>query len=175
VISVAAFAFDTLPAMAGLAAATLALLIPCPAPFRAETLRALRPLWPFLALLVIFHLVTRQAVEGAALALRLLAMVTLANLVTMTTTLDALLAVATRLLSPLRPLGIKPGRIAFAALIVIRQVPTLLARARQLSEAWRARSRRRPGWQIVFPLCLATLDEADHLADALRARGGIPD
>jgi len=35
-----------------------------------------------------------------------------------------------------------------------------------------ARSRRRPGWQLVLPLSLAALDDADHVAEALRARGG---
>ena len=42
-----------------------------------------------------------------------------------------------------------------------------------LSEAWRARSPRRTGWQIVMPLAALAIDDAEHVAEALRARGGV--
>ena len=42
-----------------------------------------------------------------------------------------------------------------------------------LSLAWRARSRRRAGWRVIVPFMVLALDDADHVAEALRARGGI--
>ena len=32
---------------------------------------------------------------------------------------------------------------------------------------------RRAGWRIVAPLALMALDDAEHVAEALRARGGV--
>jgi biotin transport system permease protein len=72
----------------------------------------------------------------------------------------------------LRRLGLPTQILETAIPLVIRFSPVLIAKAGQLVEAWRARSRRRPGWQLVLPLSLAALDDADHVAEALRARGG---
>jgi biotin transport system permease protein len=55
---------------------------------------------------------------------------------------------------------------------MIRFIPVLSDRLSQISESWRARSPRRPGWRILTPATLAALDDADQVAEALRARGG---
>ncbi|WP_172332003.1 energy-coupling factor transporter transmembrane component T [Mangrovicoccus sp. HB161399] len=174
--SVAIFAIPS-PALMALPVILAALLyLACGLRFARQGLRALRPLWPFLLLLTVWHGFTQDWGNGMLLGGRLLSTVALANLVTMTTRLEAMIAVMARLLAPLRVFGVKPGRIAFAIGLVLRLTPTLLDRGRQLGLAWRARARRRrPGWQIVLPLCLTALDDADHIADAVKARGGIPD
>ena len=48
----------------------------------------------------------------------------------------------------------------------------MLLRWEALSVAFRARSDRRPGWRIAAPAVLAALDDAERVAEALRARGG---
>ncbi|MDR0808173.1 MAG: energy-coupling factor transporter transmembrane protein EcfT [Gemmobacter sp.] len=141
--------------------------------FAAEGARLLRPLWPFFLVLALWHLWLAEPARGAVLAGRMLAAVALANLVTMTTRLDAMLAVIERLLSPLARLGLPVRAVAVAMALVIRFVPVLLDKARQLGQAWRARSPRRAGAALVLPLALAALDDAEHLAEALRARGGL--
>jgi hypothetical protein len=73
--------------------------------FAAQGLRHLRMLWPFLLLIAVWHGVTGQAQAGAAIALRLLAALALANFVTMTTRLTDMIAIMTWLLAPLRRLG----------------------------------------------------------------------
>lgn len=138
----------------------------------AQGLRLLRPLWPFAAVLLGWHLWTGDPQRGALIALRMGTAVALANLVTMTTRLDDMIAVVERVARPLARLGLPPRRLALAIALVIRFTPVLMARAGQLADSWRARSPRRPGWRLAVPLALSALDDADRVAEALRARGG---
>jgi biotin transport system permease protein len=133
---------------------------------------AIRPLWPFAAVLVIWHGVTGDLAGGAVILLRLATAVAAANLVTMTTRLDAMIAVIERLAAPLAILGLPPRRLALAIALVIRFIPVLSGRLAQIRDAWRARSPGGPGWRILVPATLAALDDADRVAEALRARGG---
>jgi biotin transport system permease protein len=151
----------------------LAYLLPGPR-FAREGLRNLRPMWLFLLVIALWHGLTRDVGGGAVLALRLVATVALANLVTMTTRLDEMLALIDRLLRPLRAAGINTAIFGLAVALVIRFTPVLIGKAEQIGTAWRARSPRRPVWRITLPLTLAALDDADHVAEALRARGGAP-
>jgi biotin transport system permease protein len=57
--------------------------------------------------------------------------------------------------------------------MVIRFTPVLIDKGAGLSEAWRARSKKRPSWRIVMPLLVTALDDADSVAEALKARGGV--
>lgn len=140
--------------------------------FRAGIAR-LRVLWPFLAILGVWHVATATYLEGAQIILRLLASVGLANLVTMTTPLSEMIEVIRWLAGPLRRFGLQTRALELAIALVIRILPTLVENGQRLSDAWRARSARRPGWRVVVPFTLLALDDADHLAEALRARGGF--
>ncbi len=138
-----------------------------------EGARMLRPLGWMAALILLWHAATGQIAEGARISLRIVAAVGLANLVTMTTRLDDMMAVAERIAAPFRLLGLEPRALALSAALVARFAPVLAQRGADLSDAWRARSPRRPDWRIVAPFCLSALDDAEHVADALRARGGV--
>lgn len=141
--------------------------------FARHGLSMLRPLWPFVAILALWHGVTGDLIGGMALVARMLAAVALANLVTMTTRLDEMITIVERLAAPLARLGLAPRRLAVAIALVVRFTPVLLIRMRALAEAWRARSPRRANWRLVLPSLLVALDDADHVAEALRARGGL--
>lgn len=136
-------------------------------------LRRLWPLWPFVVILVIWHLLSGAPREGAVIALRMLSAVALANLVTMTTTLEAMMAVVNRLLRPFAALGVNLRKIELAAAMVIRFTPVLAEKGAALAMAWRARARRRASWRVILPFLVVALDDADHVAEALRARGGF--
>ncbi len=138
----------------------------------AAGLRLLRPLWPFALIVAVWHLALRDPSGGAVILLRMGAAVAAANLVTMTTRLSDMLAVLMRLLSPLTRLGLPGDRIALAVALVIRFIPVLTERLTLIRCAWSARSPRPPGWRLLVPAALAALDEAEHVAEALRARGG---
>jgi biotin transport system permease protein len=130
------------------------------------------PLWPFVVVVGLWHLWTGNPVRGLVIVLRMVAAVALANFVTMTTRLADMIAVFQRLARPLRPLGLSPRRLALAVALVIRFVPVMLDRLEQIGASWRARSPRRPRWRVLVPATLAALDDADRVAEALRARGG---
>lgn len=137
-----------------------------------HAVRLLRPLLPFAAILVLWHLWTRDIHGGLVILLRLIAAMAVANLVTMTTRLSDMIGVLERLAAPLAPIGLPPRTLALAIALAIRFLPVLTERLALLSDAWRARSHRAPGWRILPAAALATLDDADHVAEALRARGG---
>jgi biotin transport system permease protein len=162
------------PASAGMALGVVAALYMVEGlRFARHGLRMLRPLWPFVLVLAIWHTSTGSISDGAAIAARMLAAVGLANMVTMTTRLDDMIAVVERLAAPLARTGLAPRRLAVAIALMVRFTPVLLGKINALAEAWKARSPRRANWRLVLPTLLVALDDADHVADAIRARGGL--
>ncbi len=162
----------SLPALAVAFLAIASLTAACGRQFAAQAARMVWPLWPFVAVLAVWHGWTGDVAGGAVIVLRLITAVMAANLVTMTTRLSDMIAVIETLARPLRHLALSPRILALSIALMIRFVPVLAERMGQISSAWRARSPRRPGWRILIPATLAALDDADHVAEALRARGG---
>lgn len=149
------------------------LLYALPGPlFLRAGLRSLRVVLPFVVVLLVWHALIGELRAGILVVLRMVVLVGLANLLTMTTALEDLVELLSRMLAPLRRLGLSTRPLELAIPLVLRFTPVLVARGGMLVEAWRARSRRRPGWRLVLPLMLLALDDADHVGEALRARGG---
>lgn len=165
------FALFALPHPSLLAIPTTVLILSCGPAFALQSLKNLRPLIPLLILLTLWHLWLRDP-AGITIITRMIIGVAAANFVTMTSTLTDLTRTIERAARPLGPL-IRPKTLALAIGLTIRFVPTMLMRADQIAEGWRARSPKRPGWRVILPTTLAALDDANHTAEALRARGGI--
>lgn len=134
---------------------------------------AMRPIAWIIGLIVIWQLVTGTPREALVLALRIFSMVGLATFVTLTTPLPDLIALVEWLAAPLARFGLSPRLPALAVAMVLRFIPVLRGRMEMLALAWRARSRKRPGPRLIVPMVLSLLDDSDHLAEALRARGGL--
>ncbi len=155
------------------AAAALAIYaLPGPLFLRAG-MRRLVVLWPFVALILLWHVLTSDALAGVVIVLRMVTAVALANLVTMTTRLSDMIGVVRWLTTPLRALGVQTRGIEIAIALVVRFTPVLAEKGHMLSLAWRARARRRIGWRIITPFAVLAIDDAEHVAEALRARGGV--
>lgn len=167
----ALFSTSAAPVLACAALATLCLQNSCGSGFARASLRPLAMLWPFVAVVALWHLWLRDP-AGMAIILRMITAVALANFVTMTTRLDDMMAVLEWLLRPLARI-IPPARLALAIALTIRFIPVLLLRADALAQAYRARSARPPRWRILPALALSALDDAARVAEALRARGGV--
>lgn len=133
----------------------------------------MRPIALFGGIILGFHLITNDLAAGFRIILRMLTLVSLANLVTMTTKLSDMIAVVEWLLTPLAKLGVNIHVFGIATAMVIRFTPVLIDKAAALGESWRARSVKRAGWRIIMPLCLTAIDDAERVAEAIKARGGI--
>lgn len=133
----------------------------------------MRPIVLFTAIILAFHVITGDLLAGLGIVLRMLVLVALANLVTMTTKLDDMIGVVEWLLIPLGKLGVNTRIFGVATAMVIRFTPVLIKKAAALGESWRARSPKRAGWRIIMPLFLTAIDDAEHVAEALKARGGV--
>lgn len=173
VATVVLFAVNSLAAHVAFCAVMLGLYaLPGRVFFRTGMSR-LRLLWPFVAMIVLWHVILGEADVGIAIALRMVTAVGLANLVTMTTRLSDLMGVVRWLCAPLRRFGISTTMIEVAVALVIRFTPVLADKGQVLHQAWRARAARRVGWRIVLPFAVLAIDDAEHVAEALRARGGL--
>jgi biotin transport system permease protein len=172
VVTTGLFALKTPLPLAAACAAIVALYATGGRIFALTGLRLLFPLWPFLVIVGLWHLWTSDVAGGASVLLRMLAAVALANFVTMTTRLCDMIAVFQWLVRPLAAFGLSPRRLAIAVALTIRFIPVMLDRLAQISQSWSARSAQRPRWRVLVPATLAALDDADRVAEALRARGG---
>lgn len=109
-------------------------------------------------------------VEALVNTVRVLAIVLLAALLTLTTRSSDLLDVLVRALGPFRRLGVDPERLALTVSMTISMVPVVTDFARRVREAQHARGARL-GFRFVVPLLVMSLRHADEVADALSARG----
>jgi biotin transport system permease protein len=172
IITTGLFALKAPLPLATACAATAALYATGGRLFALTGLRLLIPLWPFVLIVGLWHVWTGNVAGGSSVLLRMFAAVALANFVTMTTRLSDMITVFQWLARPLAPFGLSPRRLALAMALTIRFIPVMLDRMSQITESWAARSPRRPRWRVLVPATLAALDDADHAAEALRARGG---
>ena len=173
VFSVIVFANQLLLFRLGALVLVIALYVLAGREFMREGARMLRPFLVFVLIIGIWHLVTASYQDGALILLMLLASVGLANLVTMTSRLDDMIAVVRWCTAPMRRFGLSTRVLELAIALVIRFTPELIQNGTALAEAWRARSARKAGWRILAPFTIQALDGADHVALALRARGGV--
>lgn len=173
VVTVLLFAVQSPVWQAGFAVFMLGLYALPGRVFLFEGLRRLRMLWLFIALILVWNVVTGTPERGAVVALRMITAVGLANLVTMTTTLEGFMGVIRWVTAPLRPLGVNTRAVELAVALVIRFTPVLADKGTLLRQSWRARAVRQPGWRILLPFMVLAIDDAEQVAEALRARGGL--
>ena len=103
--------------------------------------------------------------------IRVVVVILLAALVTLTTRTEDLIDAIEHALGPLRRLGVNPSRIALMLSMTIATVPVIAGLAVQVREAQRARGVPVRPLTFVVPLLVMALKHSDELADALTARG----
>lgn len=159
-------------------AAALVLALVCVAIGRLDRLAVARQLMmPFalVALVAGGHAVFGDPGTGAVLLLRFGALLLAATAVTATT---RLVEMADAVLVPLRPLrrfGVRTQRIGFAIMLALRLLPAVAEEAARIREAQKARGGRVAVATLGMPLLVACLRMAERLAEAIDARGGMPD
>jgi biotin transport system permease protein len=133
----------------------------------------MKPILWIVGIIWIFHAFRGEYLAGSVVCLRLLVLVGLANFVTLTSRLTDMIDLFLWMLSPLERVGVRIGAIGLALGMVMRFTPVLIERTGQLTQSWRARGGKRASWRIILPLFITVVDDADRVAEALRARGGI--
>ena len=106
----------------------------------------------------------------AVAMLKLSTLVLLAELVTITTPLQALLAAMEPLLRPMKLLGVSSERLALGMGLLIRLASLQRGTWELLRQAYQVRGVQRPGLRLLAPSLRAGLRQADHMARALSAR-----
>lgn len=113
----------------------------------------------------------RDLDSGMVVSLRLCAAIGAANLFTLTTRVDDLIAAVEGGLRPARRLGVRPERIGLMVGLTLQAVAALSTIAAQTREAQRARGAERSLNAFAVPFLVRTLRHADELGEALTARG----
>ncbi|MFB9309356.1 biotin transport system permease protein [Agromyces hippuratus] len=107
---------------------------------------------------------------AATMAVRLVLAVALAALYTLTTPVTATLDAMQALLRPLRR-WIDADRVGLTLALTIRCVPLLADIVREVLEARKARGAEGSVMALAVPVIVRALQTAEHLGDALTARG----
>ena len=134
-------------------------------------LRLYAPLLPLLAGIGALQAYASGWETGVASTARLAAMILLADLVTATTPMLAMMDALSPVLRPLRRIGVDENQVSLAVALVIRFMPVLLNEWSRRGEAWRARTGRRPPLRLLAPFAADVLRLADRIAEALDSRG----
>ena len=128
---------------------------------------------PFVFILAIWHLYIDNLDNGVTLIFRLISAFLIANLFLLTSKIHDIILAIHKYSFYLKIFRINPHAVSITIGLFIRSIPILNQRAKNLMLAQSARSTKQSFWRLSVPLALSILDDADHVSEALRARGGI--
>lgn len=109
--------------------------------------------------------------RAVLIAVTILLAVAIAALVTLTTATSDLLEALERGLEPLRRLGVDPERVALTLALTARTIPVIAEFGFRLRDSGRARGVRVGPVPYAVGLVVLTLQHAERVGEALRARG----
>ena len=130
----------------------------------------IRPILWVLAFAVPVQWVFAGWEAAASMGLRLVLAVALAAVYTLTTPVSETLDAMQVLLRPFRR-WVDPDRVGLALALAIRCVPMLAELVREVLEARKARGAEGSPTAFAVPVIVRALRTADHLGEALMARG----
>lgn len=134
-------------------------------------LKTLRPVLIISVIIFGAQLFLAGPEEAVRVVLRLMTLILLTSLVTLTTRFSDMLTTLTALSRPLAMLGVDPPKFALAAALVIRFIPTLLSDLAEIRQARLARGASALRSFGPGPVIIKILRMTDALAAAIAARG----
>ena len=123
----------------------------------------------FLIVIVGFQWLFSSALVAAIVGLRILFLITAANLLTLTTSMSELISTVETILSPFSRFGLRPEKVGIAIGLALRFIPVLIEQGTKIREAQAARGVTAPFTYLV-PLIIRTLRMADGVGEALEVR-----
>lgn len=132
--------------------------------------RQLLPLLPLLGFIGIFMVWQNGWAPALTLLIGLLSTIAAANLLTLTTTVEALLDALDRALSPLGRFG---ELTSLTIALTIRLIPLTLATANEVLDARKARGAGFSVTAFGIPLVIRSVRRAKMMGEALMARGAV--
>ncbi|HWH97157.1 MAG TPA: CbiQ family ECF transporter T component [Pseudolysinimonas sp.] len=136
-----------------------------------EILRQALILKWMIAVMLITQLVFLPPIVALTNSGRVVLVVVLAALLTLTTRVPAVLDSVERGLAPFRRFGANPAAVGLVLALTITAIPVIAGFASDIRDAQRARGVRVGPHTAVVPLLVLSLKHADELAEALAARG----
>lgn len=159
-------------------------------------LKSIKPLWLIVLLTVIFQMfsgdgvilakfgrltITQTGLEtGLLMSLRLVLLIVMSSLLTLTTSPLDLTDAIERLLGPFKRIGVPAHEIAMMMTIALRFIPTLIEEMDRIMKAQQSRGaefsegslvkRARSIVPLIVPLFVSAFRRADELAMAMEAR-----
>ena len=132
--------------------------------------RQLAPLLPVLLFFAVFMVWQNGARSALTLLIGLLATIAAANLLTLTTPVEELLASLDRALAPLGRTG---ELISLTIALTIRLIPLTLATANEVLDARKARGAGFSLTAFGIPMVIRSVRRAKMMGEALMARGAV--
>ena len=136
---------------------------------------ALRGVLLLIVTLGVFQTILMTWQAGLLAVGRIVFMVLLADLVSMTTPLQAMLRVMLGVLKPLGIFGVNTKRLALAVALMIRLISILFAQWQAQQSAWEARCPRKRSFRLLVSFFTQALRHTDLTAEALMARASAID
>ena len=137
-----------------------------------EAIRRLLPVMITIAAVAVFSAIFASLDQALVTLLRLTSLTVLAAAMTATVSIAQFMAVITRAAHPLEKLGlVNAADIGLSVGLVIRFIPEILARYQALRDTHHARGIKLRPQNVIVPLIILTLKDADAIADAIDARG----
>jgi biotin transport system permease protein len=142
---------------------------------RAQIAAQIRPMVWMLAMLFVVQGWLATWGLAALIVARVVTLMLLAALVTLTTRTEDLITTLERALTPLAPLGVNPAKVGLAVALALRFLPVIAEEAGRVREAQAARGLGSHPLALILPLIVRVLKAADAVAEAIEARSGHDD
>ncbi|WP_455474323.1 energy-coupling factor transporter transmembrane component T family protein [Bartonella sp. B30(2025)] len=138
-------------------------------PFR-NILKQLKSVSLFLGLILFVQVIFNSWLTGFEVILRLLTLIFLASLVSLTTKVSDMVSSIEMGLSPFRYFGVNPSKFSMVLSMTIRFIPVVSEKFNEIREAQRARGLDTNVFALAMPLMIRTIKMASEVAEALDAR-----
>lgn len=132
---------------------------------------ALRPVIPFLVVIVAAQWVLIDLASAITSAARAIILVVAASLIPYTTRASDMVDAFITATRPLARFGLHPNKVSLAFMLAMRFIPAMAETYAEVKLARQARGGRRFGPSVLGQLMIAALQKADEVADAVTARG----